>query len=81
MRTRTFAYPALLAGLLLLISCDGAAPANGTSAARATPGLSPVAALGEQLFRDESLSVSGRLSCQTCHRPVAFLETLDDGYN
>jgi cytochrome c peroxidase len=34
-----------------------------------TPGLSPVAALGELLFRDETLSVSGRLSCQTCHRP------------
>ena len=34
-----------------------------------TPGLSPIAALGEQLFRDESLSVSGRLSCETCHRP------------
>ena len=35
-----------------------------------TPGLSPIAALGEQLFRDESLSVSGRLSCQTCHQPA-----------
>lgn len=34
-----------------------------------TPGLSPVAALGEQLFRDESLSVSGKLACRTCHRP------------
>jgi len=34
-----------------------------------TPGLSPVASLGEQLFRDESLSASGRLSCQTCHQP------------
>ena len=38
-------------------------------AAPSTSGLSPVAALGEQLFRDESLSASGRLSCQTCHRP------------
>jgi len=35
----------------------------------ATPGLSAVAALGEQLFRDESLSASGRLACQTCHEP------------
>jgi cytochrome c peroxidase len=34
-----------------------------------TPGLSAVAALGERLFRDESLSASGHLSCQTCHRP------------
>lgn len=29
-----------------------------------------MAALGEQLFRDESLSVSGKLSCQTCHQPA-----------
>ena len=28
-----------------------------------------MAALGEQLFRDTSLSASGRLSCETCHRP------------
>jgi len=35
----------------------------------ATPGLSAVAALGEQLFRDESLSASGKLACQSCHRP------------
>jgi cytochrome c peroxidase len=34
-----------------------------------TPGLSPVAALGERLFRDTSLSASGRLACETCHRP------------
>lgn len=38
-------------------------------AAPPTPGLSPVAALGEQLFKDASLSVSGRLACQTCHQP------------
>ena len=62
-------YPALLAGFLVLVSCDGSAPIAGTAPSPSTPGLSPVAALGEQLFRDESLSVSGRLACQTCHRP------------
>ncbi len=34
-----------------------------------TPGLSAVAALGEQLFRDKTLSVSGELACESCHRP------------
>jgi cytochrome c peroxidase len=38
--------------------------------AAATPGLSPVAALGAALFRDESLSVSGKLACRTCHEPA-----------
>src|SRR5262245_7736768 len=33
------------------------------------PGLSAVAALGEQLFRDKTLSVSGALACESCHRP------------
>jgi cytochrome c peroxidase len=69
LRTRTPAYPVLLAGLLTLISCAATLPTDATPPTPSTPGLSPVAALGEQLFRDESLSVSGRLSCQTCHRP------------
>ena len=36
---------------------------------RRRPACRPIAALGEQLFRDESLSTSGRLACQTCHQP------------
>ena len=60
---------ALLAGVATLGACSGE-PRPATSVAEpSTPGLSPVAALGEQLFRDEALSVSGRLSCQTCHQP------------
>jgi cytochrome c peroxidase len=59
--------PLLLASVAAFASCGGAAPA--AAPAPSTPGLSPVAALGEQLFRDETLSVSGRLSCQSCHRP------------
>jgi cytochrome c peroxidase len=69
LRINNRAYPALLAGGLVLVSCGGTAPSDKMPPASSTPGLSPVAALGEQLFRDESLSVSGRLSCQTCHRP------------
>jgi cytochrome c peroxidase len=53
----------------MLASCGGAVPTGGASPTPSTPGLSPMAALGEQLFKDTSLSVSGRLSCETCHRP------------
>ena len=65
-----FAFTGLilwLTGACVVASDD--APAVATAAASSTPGLSPVAALGERLFRDESLSASGRLSCQTCHQP------------
>jgi cytochrome c peroxidase len=60
-----------LVGVAGLASCGGDAPRSPSppAASPATPGLSAVAALGEQLFRDESLSVSGKLACRTCHRP------------
>ncbi len=58
-----------LAGITVLAACGSNAPMATVANAPPTPGLSPVAALGERLFRDESLSVSGRLACQTCHRP------------
>lgn len=38
----------------------------------ATPGLSPLAALGERIFQDRNLSGSGRMSCATCHDPRFF---------
>lgn len=52
-----------------LASCGHELASAGGAKAPATSGLSPVAALGAQLFRDESLSASGKLSCQSCHRP------------
>jgi cytochrome c peroxidase len=48
--------------------CTGDEPRAAALRAPSTPGLSPIAALGELLFRDETLSASGRLSCETCHR-------------
>jgi cytochrome c peroxidase len=57
-----------LGGFLVLAACRGGE--SNAPAQISTPGLSPIAALGEQLFRDESLSVSGRLSCQSCHQPA-----------
>ena len=50
-------------------ACSREAPPAALPVEPPTPGLSPIAALGERLFRDESLSTSGRLSCQTCHEP------------
>lgn len=56
-------------GSAAIAACGGMPPPVPVKYPPSTPGLSPVAALGEQLFRDESLSISGRLACQTCHRP------------
>jgi cytochrome c peroxidase len=71
----TLQFKPVFAGLILSVAagvaaCTGDAQAVATAAATSKPGLSPVAALGEQLFRDDSLSASGRLSCQTCHEPA-----------
>lgn len=68
MRTICIAFATLLAAAPLASACTRELPPDEQSPAVSTPGLSPLAALGEQLFKDESLSVSGRLSCQTCHR-------------
>ena len=68
MRTRPPAIAFLVACTLLMGASAGDSPEGAILAAPSTPGLSPVAALGEQLFHDVSLSVSSRLSCQTCHR-------------
>jgi cytochrome c peroxidase len=59
----------LLLGGVAALAAGGGVAAPGAATGPPTPGLSPVAALGEQLFRDTSLSVSGRLACETCHRP------------
>lgn len=66
------AAAALLA--LALAACGGGGagpgsdPASGGSGADG--GLSAMAALGEKIFRDSSLSASGRQSCATCHDPA-----------
>lgn len=53
----------------LLSACGG----GGENASVGTPapgeGLSQVARLGEKIFRDQSLSASGKQSCATCHDP------------
>lgn len=44
-------------------------PAASVSPARSTA-LSPVAALGREIFFDRTLSASGKMSCSTCHDPA-----------
>ena len=44
---------------------------GGDNASTPDAGLTPAAALGEKIFRDPSLSASGRMSCTTCHDPTA----------
>jgi cytochrome c peroxidase len=53
----------------LACGCGPAPPPPDVPVRAGAVALSPLAALGERLFRDEALSASGRMSCQTCHRP------------
>lgn len=53
----------------LLAACGGGGTAT-PAAAPASAALSATAALGEKIFRDASLSASGRQSCASCHDPA-----------
>lgn len=64
----------------LLTACGGASTsAPVTPAADVTVvALSAPAALGEKIFKDASLSASGKMSCATCHDPAnAHAQTND----
>lgn len=72
--------PKILAKLIALCmaamvsGCGGSSGGAGTSAANTSEpagavSLSPVAKLGEKIFRDTSLSASGKLACASCHNP------------
>lgn len=56
---------------LIFAGCGagGSSSDSTDSTAAAESGLSPMAALGEKIFSDVSLSASGRQSCGTCHDP------------
>ncbi len=63
---RRHATLAALAALALsLLGACGGSDDDGAGSTR----LSPMAALGEQIFHDVSLSASGRMACATCHLP------------
>ena len=52
----------------VLAACSGSG--NSGTHDSPPPALSSAAALGEKIFSDASLSVSGRMSCATCHDPA-----------
>jgi len=53
-----------------LAGCGGGSEGAGNSAGSSPPAtLSAAAQLGDQLFSDTTLSVSGRQACATCHVP------------
>ena len=67
--------PSLLVMALALAACGGGG--GGSSGAGGAPPakLSDVAALGERIFGDASLSASGQMACATCHAPTTAQAT------
>ena len=64
--------PAAVASFLLALAvagCSGGSAGQGASPTPPADAMSGVAKLGQLIFEDESLSASGRMSCQTCHLP------------
>lgn len=55
----------------VLAACGGGGTAAQVEAAAAAAPLSAIASLGEKIFRDPSLSASGRMACATCHDPAS----------
>ncbi len=55
----------------LLSACNGGRDGGSSPLVVREPTLSPMAALGQKLFHDPSLSASGRMSCASCHAPEA----------
>jgi cytochrome c peroxidase len=53
-----------------LAACGGGGSSSSPPTAAGDSTLSPAAALGEKIFKDQSLSASGRQSCATCHDPA-----------
>jgi cytochrome c peroxidase len=65
---RRFARP-IIAVTLVLAGCSASNGDGGTRSPSRPATLSTAAQLGEQIFKDRSLSASGRQSCATCHSP------------
>jgi cytochrome c peroxidase len=62
---------------LSLAACGGNSSSPESNAASES-GLSSAALLGEKIFKDQSLSASGKQSCATCHDPAnAHAQTND----
>ncbi len=62
--------PVLAIAASLLCACGGGSSGSSSSGGAAPKALSPAADLGRLIFADASLSVSGKLSCASCHDPM-----------
>ena len=58
-----------------LVACGGGTGDDGAGPAASNP----VAALGDRIFHDASLSASGRMSCASCHDPMHGHSSADPG--
>lgn len=66
---RVRASALLLAVFLSLTACGGGGGSSNSELGPSTPTLDTQEKLGEALFSDTSLSLSGSQSCATCHNP------------
>ena len=55
--------------LCFLTACGGGGAGAGNDAASAEKPMSAAAMVGEKIFKDVSLSASGKQSCASCHNP------------
>jgi cytochrome c peroxidase len=68
-RWQLIALAQVAALVLVMSSCDRDRPPSVLTTQGKQATLSPVAAIGKLIFKDASLSASGRMSCETCHLP------------
>ncbi len=68
--SRTTQHLSIAALALSLAACGGGgggSPASGGAGVVPDAGMSAAARVGEKIFKDVSLSASGKMSCATCH--------------
>lgn len=66
----TFLLPILIFGLTLVLEACGGGSTSTSADTSTASDLSAAAQLGEKIFKDASLSASGRMACATCHDPA-----------
>jgi len=70
-RTTTTNCLAIASFMLIGMALSACGGGGADSASAAAPNaMSPAAAVGEKIFKDTSLSASGKMACATCHDPA-----------